>query len=147
MIHPLVKVINLGHSEPAPTSAPFTGCPLLLSCGWTSIELTSGFTLVTNFVGNRSHNIESLKAMSLTLHTFFELKSLGYSPITIEFMNCFLTKFNMIFYLSFLLFVIHWDILNNCKVWIKSTMVMFSVSYRPVTSRTHLDWALEWQNV
>ncbi len=23
----------MGHSEPAPTSAPSTGCPLLLSCG------------------------------------------------------------------------------------------------------------------
>jgi hypothetical protein len=44
-----------GHSEPAPTSAPSTGCPLLLSCGWTSIELIFGFILGTNFVGDRSH--------------------------------------------------------------------------------------------
>jgi hypothetical protein len=26
------------HSEPASTSAPFTRCPLLLSCGWTSFK-------------------------------------------------------------------------------------------------------------
>jgi hypothetical protein len=32
--------------------------------------------------------------MSSTPHSYFELKSLGYSPITIEFMNCFPTKFN-----------------------------------------------------
>ncbi len=44
-----------GHSEPASTSAPSTGCLLLLSCGWTSSELIFGFTLVTNSVGNRSH--------------------------------------------------------------------------------------------
>ncbi len=24
---------NSGHTEPAPTSAPSTGCPLLLNCG------------------------------------------------------------------------------------------------------------------
>jgi hypothetical protein len=24
---------SIGHSEPAPTSAPSTGCPLLFSCG------------------------------------------------------------------------------------------------------------------
>jgi hypothetical protein len=41
-----------GYREPAPTS---TGCPLLLSCGWTSTELIFGFTLLTNPVGNRSH--------------------------------------------------------------------------------------------
>jgi hypothetical protein len=39
-----------GHSEPAPTSAPSTECPLLLSCGWTSTELIFGFTLETNSV-------------------------------------------------------------------------------------------------
>ncbi len=43
------------HNEPAPTSAPSTGCPDLLSCGWTSIELIFGFASVTNSVGNRSH--------------------------------------------------------------------------------------------
>jgi hypothetical protein len=43
------------HSEPAPTSAPSTGCLLLLSCGWISTELIFGFTLVTNSVRNRSH--------------------------------------------------------------------------------------------
>ncbi len=37
-----------------PTSAPSTGCLLLLRCGWTSTELIFGFTLVTNAVGNRS---------------------------------------------------------------------------------------------
>jgi len=42
-------------STPAPTSTPSTGCPLLLSCGWTSsTELIFGFTLVTNSVGNRT---------------------------------------------------------------------------------------------
>jgi len=41
-----------------------------------------------------SNIIESLKTMFLTLHVSFELKSLDYSPITIEFMNCFPTKFN-----------------------------------------------------
>jgi hypothetical protein len=43
------------HNEPAPTSAPSTGCPDLLSCGWTSTELIFGFASVTNSVGNRSH--------------------------------------------------------------------------------------------
>jgi len=36
-----------GHSEPAPS----TGCPVLLSSGWTSPELRFGFALVTNSVG------------------------------------------------------------------------------------------------
>jgi hypothetical protein len=39
-----------GQSEPAPS----TGCPLLLSCGWTSTELISGFTLVTRSTRSRS---------------------------------------------------------------------------------------------
>jgi hypothetical protein len=39
------------HSKPAPTSAPSTGCLLLLSCGWTSTELIFSFTLVTDSVG------------------------------------------------------------------------------------------------
>jgi hypothetical protein len=43
------------HHEPAPTSTPSVGCPLLLSCGWISSESKFGFTLVTNSVGNRSH--------------------------------------------------------------------------------------------
>jgi hypothetical protein len=43
-----------GHSEPAPTTAPSTGCLLLLCCGGTLTELIFGFTLVTNYVGDRS---------------------------------------------------------------------------------------------
>jgi hypothetical protein len=38
--------------------------------------------------------VDSLKVMFLTLHTSFELKSLDYSAITIEFVNCLPTKFN-----------------------------------------------------
>jgi hypothetical protein len=38
--------------------------------------------------------VESLKAMSLTSHISSELKSLDYDVITIEFVNCFPTKFN-----------------------------------------------------
>jgi len=45
-------------------------------------------------VATFSNIIELLKTMSLTLHVSFELKSLDYGPITIEFMNCFPTKFN-----------------------------------------------------
>jgi hypothetical protein len=40
----------LGHSEPAPTSAPSTGCPLFFSCGWSSTEFIFGSTLVINSV-------------------------------------------------------------------------------------------------
>jgi len=46
-----------GHSELARRSSLSTGCPLIVSCGGTSTELISGFTLVTNFEGNRSHPI------------------------------------------------------------------------------------------
>jgi len=54
-------------------------------------------------VATFSNIIESLKAMSLTPHASFELKSLDYGPITIEFMNYFPTKFNrdILFELSF----------------------------------------------
>jgi hypothetical protein len=45
----------VGHSEPAPISAPSTGCPLLFSCGWNWTKLIFGFTFVTNSVGNSSH--------------------------------------------------------------------------------------------
>jgi hypothetical protein len=38
--------------------------------------------------------VDSLKSMSLTLHASFKLKSLNYDTITIEFVNCFPTKFN-----------------------------------------------------
>jgi hypothetical protein len=38
--------------------------------------------------------IELLKAMSLTPHAHFELKSLEYGAITIELVNCLPTKFN-----------------------------------------------------
>jgi hypothetical protein len=38
--------------------------------------------------------LDSLKAMSLTLHACSELKSFDYEAITIEFVNCFPTKFN-----------------------------------------------------
>ncbi len=38
--------------------------------------------------------VDSLKAMFLTLHTYSESKSLDYKDITIEFVNCFATKFN-----------------------------------------------------
>ncbi len=51
----LIKSIVECQSEPAPTSPPSTGRPLLLSCGWTSTELIFDFTLVTNSVRNRSH--------------------------------------------------------------------------------------------
>jgi hypothetical protein len=38
--------------------------------------------------------VDLLKAMSLTPHACFKLKSFDYDAITIEFMNCLLTKFN-----------------------------------------------------
>jgi hypothetical protein len=44
-----------GHSEPAHTSTPSSGCMLLLGCGWTSTELIFCFTLATKSVRNRSH--------------------------------------------------------------------------------------------
>jgi hypothetical protein len=50
------------------------------------------------------------------------------------------------YYLSFLLCVICWDIINNCKVRIESTMVMLGASCKPITSIIHLDWASEWGN-
>jgi hypothetical protein len=36
--------------------------------------------------------VESLKAMSLTLHTYSKLKSIDYGAIKIEFVNCIQTK-------------------------------------------------------
>ncbi len=41
-----------------------------------------------------SNIVDSLKGMSLTPHACFKLKSLDYGAITIEFVNCFPTKFN-----------------------------------------------------
>jgi hypothetical protein len=38
--------------------------------------------------------VESAKVMSLISHTCFELKSLDYGAIIIEFVNCLPTKFN-----------------------------------------------------
>ncbi len=51
------------------------------------------------------------------------------------------------YYLSFFMFVIYWDTPDNCKIWIKSKMVLFGVSYKLITSRIRLDWALERWNV
>jgi hypothetical protein len=50
------------------------------------------------------------------------------------------------YYLGFLIFVIHWDNPDNCKVWTKSLMVMFGASCRPITLWIHLGWASERQN-
>ncbi len=44
-----------GHSEPAPTNAPSTGCLLWLSCEWSSTELPPSFILVTLSVRSRSN--------------------------------------------------------------------------------------------
>jgi hypothetical protein len=44
-----VGQMQVGLSEPTPTSTPSTGCRLWLSCGWTLTEFISGFTLVTPF--------------------------------------------------------------------------------------------------
>jgi hypothetical protein len=88
-----------------------------------------------------SNIVDSLKAMSLTSQACFELKSFDYGAITIEFVNFFPTNLMVTYYLSFLLFIIHWDNPNNCKVWTESLMVMLGVSCRLVTSRIHLDWA------
>jgi hypothetical protein len=41
-----------------------------------------------------SNVVDLLKVMSLTLHTCYELKSLNFEVITIEFVNCPPTKFN-----------------------------------------------------
>ncbi len=41
-----------------------------------------------------SSNVDLLKAMSLTPQACFELKSLDYGAIIIEFVNCLPTKFN-----------------------------------------------------
>ncbi len=51
----LPDLSKLGQSEPAPTSAPSIGCPLLFICGWSSTQLTFGFILVTNSVEEWSH--------------------------------------------------------------------------------------------
>jgi len=62
-----------------------------------------------------SNIVNSLKVMSLTLHAYFELKSLDYGAITMQIV--FPLNLMVIYYLNFLLFVIHWDIPNNCKVY------------------------------
>jgi hypothetical protein len=41
--------LHLGDSEPAPTSAPSTGCPLLLSCGLNLNWLNIWFQLANQF--------------------------------------------------------------------------------------------------
>ncbi len=59
----------------------------------------------------------------------------------------FTQNLTMTYSLNFLLFTIHWDILENCKVWTKNMMVMFGASCRQMTSIIHLVWALEQRNV
>jgi hypothetical protein len=83
--------------------------------------------------------VNSLKVMSLTLHTCSELKSFDYDAKIIEFVNCLPTKLNGDILFELLMCVICWDIPENYKVWIESMMVMFGASYRLVTSRKCLD--------
>jgi hypothetical protein len=45
-----IKPTYQGHSKPSPTSAPSTGCLLLLNCGWRTTELIFGFIWVISFV-------------------------------------------------------------------------------------------------
>jgi len=61
--------------------------------------------------------IGSLKVMSLTPHACFELKSLNYGAIIIEYVNRLPIKFNDDILFELPPFVIHWDNSNNCKVW------------------------------
>ncbi len=84
-----------------------------------------------------SNVVDLLKVMSLTPHACYELKSLNYKAITIEFVNYLPTKFNgdMFFELP----PIHWDKPNNCKVWIENLIVMLGASCRLVTLRICLD--------
>jgi hypothetical protein len=86
--------------------------------------------------------------MSLTLHICFELNwiplIIGSSQLSLWIV--FPLKLMATYYLNFLLFVIHWGIIDNCKVWTKSSMVMFGTSCTLVTKRNCLDWILEWQN-
>jgi hypothetical protein len=86
-----------------------------------------------------SNIVNLLKAMFLTSHACSKLKSLDYGAIRIEFVNFLPLHLMVTYYLSLLLFIIHWDILDNCKVWTKSLMVMFSASCKLVTSIIHLD--------
>ncbi len=86
-----------------------------------------------------SNIVNLLKAMFLTSHACSKLKSLDYGAIRIEFVNFLPLHLMVTYYLSLLLFIIHWDILDNCKVWTKSLMVMFSASCKLVTSIFHLD--------
>ncbi len=93
-----------------------------------------------------SNVVDSLKAMFLTSHACYELKSYNYGAIIIEFVNCFPTKFNGDVLFKLPLFVIHQDILDNCKVWIESSMVMLGASCKSITLRFRLDWALKQNN-
>ncbi len=91
-----------------------------------------------------SNVVKSLKAMSLTPHTCFKLKSLDYKAITIEFVNCFPTKFNGD--ILFEIFLVHHPLGHSKQLQdmdIKYDLVMFGVSCKPITSRIRLDWALE----
>jgi hypothetical protein len=91
-----------------------------------------------------SNVFELLKAMSLTPRICFELKSLDYKAITIEFVNCFPTKSNgdILFELPLVHHPLgHFRQLQNMDI--KYDLVMFGASYKLVTSRICLDWALE----
>jgi hypothetical protein len=90
--------------------------------------------------------VDLMNVMSFTLHVYFELKSLDYEAITIEFVNCLPTKSMVTYYLTFVLFVIHWDNSNNCKVWTKRSTIMLGASCRTITLKIHLDWASKQQN-
>jgi hypothetical protein len=74
---------------------------------------------------------------------FFDLKSLNYDVITIEFVNYFPTKFNG--NILFELLPLH-HLLGHSEqlqVMDKNTMVMFGASCKPVRSKMCLDWASE----
>ncbi len=96
-------------------------------------------------VATFSNIIDLLKVMFLIMHIYSDLKSLDYEAITIEFVNYLPTKSTMRNYLSFVLSIIHWDNLDNCKVWTKRLMVMFGASCKLVTLKFHLDRASEQQ--
>jgi hypothetical protein len=81
-----------------------------------------------------------VKVMFLTLHTCSELKSLNYRAITIEFVNCLPIQFNGDILLKLPLTCHPLDILDNYKVWIENTKVMFGASCKLVTLRICLDW-------
>jgi len=91
--------------------------------------------------------IDCLKGMSIASHSSNELRSLDYNKIKVEYVSSLPITINDTSSLNCYPFVFQLTIMDKCKAWTTSMMVMFGARRKPPTSIIILVWDLETPSV